>query len=192
MDAVELLLNRVSTPVLSEPGPGEEQLDIIYRAALRAPDHGAIRPWRFLTVKDEARDQLGRVFQQAAQQDNPELEPAKFEKLGRMALRAPLVVVVIARIQEHQKVPAVEQRVSAGAAAQNMILAAFAQGVGAMWRTGDMAYHPHVCSALGLARNEEIIGYLYLGTMPERLKKVPVLEPEDYVSNWTLSDSGTA
>ncbi|OMH38170.1 nitroreductase family protein [Motiliproteus sp. MSK22-1] len=186
MEALELLLNRVSTPVLADPAPNDQQLDVIYRAALRAPDHGALRPWRFLTVKGAAREQLGQVFQQAGIKDNPDLEEAKFNKLGKMAMRAPLVVVVIARLSEHPKVPALEQQVSAGAAAQNMILAAFAQGIGAMWRTGDMAYHPHVHNRLGLSDNEQIIGYLYLGAMPERLKKVPDLDPADFVSDWSL------
>ena len=184
MEALELLLNRVSTPLLADPAPSDQQLNVIYRAALRAPDHGALRPWRFLTVKGDARVQLGKVFQQAGLQDNPELEEAKHNKMGKMALRAPLVLVVIARLSEHPKVPLLEQQVSAGAAAQNMILAAFAQGVGAMWRTGDMAYHPHVHSCLGLTDNEQIIGYLYLGAMPDRLKKVPDLDPADFVSDW--------
>ncbi len=184
MDAIELLLNRVSTPQLSDPAPTEEQLQIIFQAALRAPDHAALKPWRFLTVSGEARARLGQVFQQAALQDDGEILEAKFNKLGKMAARAPLVVVVVARVEGHPKVPVVEQQISAGAAAQNMLLAAFAQDIGAMWRTGDMAYHPHVMNSLGLAGNEQIIGYLYLGAMPEKLKKVPQLQVSDFVSNW--------
>jgi len=186
MDAIELLLSRVSTPTLTAPGPSDEQLDVIYRAALRAPDHGAIRPWRFLSISGDARVELGQVFQQAALQDNPDLDDAKHTKLGNMAMRAPLLLVVIANTSDHPKVPLLEQQVSAGAAAQNMLLAAFAQGVGAMWRTGDMAYHPHVRSSLELSESEYIIGYLYLGAMPERLKKVPALDPADFVSDWCL------
>ncbi|MEH6629025.1 MAG: nitroreductase family protein [Motiliproteus sp.] len=184
MDAIELLLNRVSTSQLSDPAPTAEQLQNIFQAALRAPDHAALKPWRFVTVSGDARAKLGQVFQQAAKQNDPQLLEAKFNKLGQMALRAPLVVVVIARIEAHVKVPAVEQQLSAGAAAQNMLLAAFAQNVGAMWRTGEMAYHPYVLSSLGLAKNEQIIGYLYLGSMPEKLKKLPQLQVSDFVSNW--------
>ncbi|MCW8884242.1 MAG: nitroreductase [Motiliproteus sp.] len=184
MDAIELLLNRVSTPNLSEPGPNPEQLQVIFQSALRAPDHAALRPWRFITVEGGAREALGKVFQQAAKNDDSEIDDAKFNKLGKMALRAPLLIVVVAKLSGHPKVPVVEQQVSAGAAAQNMLLAAFAQGVGAMWRTGEMAYHPEVKKALGLAVEEQIIGYLYLGAMPDRLKKVPQLSVEDFVSNW--------
>ncbi len=187
MDAIELLLNRVSMPILKDPGPSDAQLQLIYRAALRAPDHGGLKPWRFLSVRGEARVALGEVFQQAGLQDDPQLHEAKYAKLGKMALRAPMLLVVIARISEHPKVPALEQRISAGAAAQNMLLAAFAQGVGAMWRTGDMAYHPLVHDRLGLADNEEVIGFLYLGTMPERLKTVPELDPAEFVSEWRAS-----
>src|SRR5690625_6806132 len=58
----------------------------------------------------------------------------------------------------------VEQIVSTGAAVQNMLLAAYALGVGAFWRTGAMAYHPTIAKGLGLTDNEKIIGYLFLGT----------------------------
>lgn len=184
MDAIELLLNRVSSSSLQEPGPTDTQLDVIYRAALRAPDHGALRPWRFLNVRGEARSRLGEVFQQAATRGGVAVDEGKLKKLGKMALRAPLVVVVIARTSDHPKVPVLEQQLASGAAAQNLLLAAYAQGIGGIWRTGEMAYNPHVEAALGLAENENIIGFLYLGTPPEKQKKPPQLNPCDFVSEW--------
>ncbi len=95
MDAIELLLNRVSTPQLSEPGPTPEQLQVIFQAALRAPDHAALRPWRFITIKGDARAELGKVFQRASKGDDPEIDEAKYNKHGKMAMRAPLLVVVV-------------------------------------------------------------------------------------------------
>ena len=184
MDALTLLHERVSCPLLSEPGPSSEQLQQIYQAALRAPDHGAIRPWRFLTVSGESRSALGQVFLDAALQDCPELSPERQAKTLNMPLRAPTLIVVIAAVKEHPKVPALEQEISAGCSAQNIILAAHALGLGAMWRTGDMAYHPRVREALGVAEQETIIGYIYLGTAAKQ-RRAPQHDLADYVTEWT-------
>jgi nitroreductase len=183
MDALELLHQRVSCPALNEPAPTSEQLDVMFQAALRAPDHGAIRPWRFLLVEGEGRQKLGQLFLQAAKADDPELSSEKQQKILNMPLRAPSMIVVIASTKEHAKVPDVEQQISAGCAAQNIILAAHAQGVGAMWRTGDMAYHPGVKSGLGLTELESIIGYIYLGT-PRKLRRAPEHDISSFVSSW--------
>ncbi len=183
MDALTLLHERVSCPVLQEPGPSQEQLESIYQAALRAPDHGAIRPWRFLTVAGDARKQLGELYLKAALQDDPELPVEKQTKTLNMPLRAPTVIVVIAAVEAHPKVPKIEQEVSAGCAAQNIILAAHALGLGAMWRTGTMAYHPVVREGLGVAEDETIIGYIYLGSAQKR-RKAPQHALADYVTEW--------
>ena len=184
MDALENLHQRISVPKLEAPGPDKEQLDNMYRAALRAPDHGALRPWRFLNIEGEARGKLGQLYAEAAVKQEPELTEERLNKFRNMPLRAPLVVLAIACTREHAKVPHSEQLISAGCAVQNMLLAAHAQGIGAMWRTGDMAYDPTVKAGLGLASGEEIIGYLYLGT-PTRDKKVPQHEITDFVNDWS-------
>ncbi|MCV6590924.1 MAG: nitroreductase [Marinobacterium sp.] len=184
MDAIEALLSRASMPLLEAPGPGQPQLDLMFSAALRAPDHGALRPFRFLVIEGEAREQLGQLYLEAALQDDPELPEEKRQKTLKMPLRAPTMVVVIAVTKAGHKVPVLEQQITAGCAAQNMLHAAYAQGVGAMWRTGAMAYHPHVLKGLGLADNEEVIGYLYLGT-PCKERKVAPLPVERFVSQWT-------
>ncbi|RDE22834.1 nitroreductase [Motiliproteus coralliicola] len=184
MDALELLHNRVSSPMLGDQPPTEEQLQNMFQAAVRAPDHGALRPWRFLTVAGNDRAKLGELFLAAGLADEPEMSEAKQNKLRNMPLRAPMLVVAIAKIQPHPKVPEVEQQIAAGAATQNLLLAAFAQGVGGMWRTGDMAYNTQVMEGLGLAEDEQIIGFVYLGSQPEKMKTLCPLDPADYVQGW--------
>ena len=183
MDALELMHGRVSCPILSGPAPTEDQLGSLYRAALRAPDHAALHPWRFLTIQGEGLAALGELYLQAGLADDHSLSEARQTKLRGMPLRAPLMIVVIAKVEEHPKVPEVEQIVSAGCAAQNIILAAHAQGLGAMWRTGDMAYHPIVREGLGIQQNEQIVGYIYLG-QAKKLRAVPEHQLTDYVKNW--------
>jgi nitroreductase len=99
-------------------------------------------------------------------------------------LRAPLLLVVVARLSEHPKVPAIEQRLSAGCSAYAALLAAEAMGYGGIWRTGAPAFDRGVMDALGLNADEEIVGFLYLGTAQGPRKPVPELAPEEFLTTW--------
>lgn len=181
MDALDALLNRVSAPRLCEPAPDAAQRELLFRAALRAPDHSQLRPWRFLTIEGAAREQLGELFAQALPAD---ASPEALSKARAMPLRAPLLVVVIARVQAHPKVPAQEQVLAAGCAAHGILLAAYVQGIGAVWRTGELAYNAQVAAGLGLAADEQIIAFLYLGTPERELRTPQPLAVADFVSAW--------
>jgi nitroreductase len=183
MEALEVLLNRVSAPRLMEPAPTAAQREVLFQAALRAPDHGQLRPWRFLTVEGEGLQQLGEVLAEATAL-NPEAGEAALEKARNMPLRAPLVVVVIARLQAHRKVPPSEQLLAAGCAAHGILLAANAQGLGGVWRTGELSYAPYVADKLGLTEGEQVIGFLYLGTPARELREAPALATADFVQAW--------
>lgn len=185
MDALDLLLNRVSVTRLTEPAPTATQLDIMFRAALRAPDHGQLRPWRFLTIQGESRERLGELMAQSLLVRQPCASEEAVQKARQMPLRAPLLAIVIARVVQHPKVPEGEQILAAGCAAHGILLAAHAQGLGAVWRTGDFSHDRHLASALGLATNEHILGFLYMGTPDGKLRTPPELDPAEFVSQWS-------
>ncbi len=185
MEALDLLLNRVSVPRLADPAPTAAQLDILFRAALRAPDHGQLRPWRFLTIEGEARERLGEVMAESLLVRQPGATEEAVQKARKMPLRAPLLIVVIAQVVPHAKVPDSEQVLAVGCAAHGLLLAAHAQGLGAVWRTGEFSYDDHLAKALGLGENEQMLGFIYLGTPEARLRTPPVLDPVDFVSQWT-------
>lgn len=184
MNALDALLQRVSVSKLTEPAPTQPQREAIFSAALRAADHGRLRPWRFLLIEGQARDELGALYAAAGFEDDPAVSADTLERYRQMPLRAPLIVVVIASCVEHPKVPEIEQIISAGAAAQNMITAAYALGLGAIWRTGEFAYHPSVARGLGLAQHEKIVGYLYFGTPASAMGKAPALDSSEFFSRW--------
>lgn len=184
MNAIEALLQRSSMPRLVAPAPSDEALNILFLAALRAADHKVLRPWRFLVIRGQSLNRLGELFATASQQKNADLSEAELDKIRQKPLRAPLIVVVISSPKENPKVPVFEQDLSAAAAAQNMLLAAFAQGFGAMWRTGSLAYDPLVMEGLGLSKEEKIIGFLYLGTATAPGKNIPAENPADFVKEW--------
>jgi len=183
-DALDVLHNRVSCGILTEPAPSGAVLENIMRAALRAADHRVHRPWRFLIVAADGRQRLGDIFVEAVAAAGEALDESAREKLRAKPLRAPMIIVAIAACVDDPKVPAIEQILSAGCAVQNMLNAAYAQDVGAMWRTGPMAYDARVKAALGLSANEHIVGFLYLGSVRTALKPVPELDPAVFFSTW--------
>lgn len=186
MDAITAITERVSVAKLTGPGPNAEQLDTLYRAAFRAPDHAWIRPWRYLTVQGEGLARLGEVFSEAGLLAEPNLAQDKIQKLRSMPARAPVIIIAIANIQPHVKVPGLEQRLAVGSSIQNILTAAYALGLGAIWRTGVMARSNHVNASLGLEDNEEILGFVYVGHVNCKLKKPPVLEKDKFVQDWPL------
>jgi nitroreductase len=184
MDALEALMARMSPIELDEPAPDEAVERKLIEAALRAPDHGRLRPWRFLSVRGEGRKKLGEVLAFALKSRDPQAGADLLERERKKPLRAPLILVVAARIKANPKIPAVEQLLSAGAAAQNIMIASHALGFGAMWKTGDPAYDPGVKEALGLQVTDEVVGFLYIGTPKSMPKPQPPLNAGDFAESW--------
>ncbi|MAX55212.1 MAG: nitroreductase [Alcanivoracaceae bacterium] len=181
MDTLTALTTRVSCPRLAEPGPSDEQLDLLLRSAIRAPDHGLLRPWRFIVLEGDQRERLGDIMEAQLLEEQPEADSRTREIARNKALRAPTIIVVVADITENHKIPAWEQMLAVGAAVQNMMLAAYEMGIGAMWRTGAMANSNLAKSMLGFAAKDQVIAYLYLGTPAIGLKSLPDDTPADYL-----------
>jgi len=186
MDALEALTTRRSSPRLTTPAPSSEQLDAIIQSALRAADHALLRPSRFLLLQEQSLTKLGELFVAAELADGVHLSPEQREKILNKPLRAPTILVAIATLQDHPKVPSIEQEYSTAAAVQCMSLAAYAQGLGSMWRTGSKAYHETVREGLGVAAHEKIVGFLYLGTPCGPLKGLVAHTSEDHLTTWGL------
>ena len=184
MDALEALTTRASPAGLTAPAPDAAALDRMLRAAMRAPDHGRLRPWHFIVVEGDARTTLGNVLADALQRREPSVAGAAVDKERAKPLRAPLMIIVAARLREHRGVPAVEQIVAAGAAAQNILVAAHALGYGAFWRTGAAAYDDSVKDALGLRASDAIVGFLYVGTPSGAAAPVPASDVASHVIRW--------
>ncbi|MDR9826245.1 NAD(P)H nitroreductase [Vibrio sp. FNV 38] len=180
MDALELLLNRRSIAKLSEPPPQGAVLENIIQAGLRVPDHGNLQPWRFVIAQGhEGLSKLSAILLSAAQAENS--EQAVLDKVEKAPFRAPMVITVIAKVKEHEKVPSFEQYLSAGCAAQAMQMAAVAQGFQGFWRSGKWMFHPSVHQAFGLEGDDQIVGFLYLGTPGCQPMQAPKRNLSDFV-----------
>ena len=167
---LDLLVRRRSIGRLAAPAPDDAQLHEMLRAAAAAPDHGELRPWKFVVLRGEAKDAFGGVLAAAylrrVEAAGGEPAPAKLEKERTKLGRAPLVVVVCAVHRHDEKIPWEDQMGAAYAAAQNLLLAATALGYGSMWRTGDPCWDDDVKRSLGLTDRDSIVGFIYLGTTP--------------------------
>ena len=139
MQTVDALLQRRSAKTLTEPGPDEEVLELILKSAARAPDHGHLRPWRFIVIQGAGRKRFGDLLADYLRRTHPTVTEDVLHRESQKAFRAPLIVVVAAICDPVAKVPVIEQIISTGAAAQNIMLATFALGFNAMWKTGGLA-----------------------------------------------------
>ena len=144
MNAIEAILSRKSSPRLQEPAPNEQELELIYKAALRAPDHGALKPWKFINVSGDGRKKLADAALRAIEISDPENAKRNKEKILNAPFRAPLIIIVIASVKEDSIIPEIEQILSAGAAAQNILIASHSLGYSAIWRTGFLAFNKEI------------------------------------------------
>jgi nitroreductase len=165
MELFETIQTRVSSGRLTEPGPTPEQLERLIHAAGRAPDHGRMKPWRFIIVNGAARETFATAVAEARRARLPDMTDDQIVAEREKIRRSPSIVVIGCAVRRDiAKVPEIEQVVAAGAAAQNMFLAAHALGFGVMWKTGPAAYDDQVKAAVGLAPDDHIVAILHLGT----------------------------
>lgn len=184
METLEAIQTRNSVPLLTDPAPTSEEMSEVYKGALRAPDHARLRPWKFIEVRGDSRDKLAKIFIDTATALNSDLSENEISKLQKAPHRAPMIIILAANIKEHPKVPEIEQIISLGAAAQNILLGIHEIGYSAVWRTGNMAFNPEITKFLGLEENFKIIGYLYVGTSTGKEKPIPELEIQDFLEVW--------
>jgi nitroreductase len=156
------LLSRQSTGALEDPAPQGADLDLILDAGLRAPDHGRLRPWGFVLIRGDARMALSDCLAAAAR--NRQAPQAQIDRNRAWPLRTPLLIGLGAQIRVDHSIPEIEQLLSAGASAMNMLNALHMLGYAGMWVTGANTYDPKVNAALGFHAPSRLIGFLAVGT----------------------------
>jgi nitroreductase len=183
---LDLLLRRrsVSANSLGEPGPSEAELKLILTAAARVPDHKKLVPWRFIVFQGEARAAFGAVLAATCYVEEKDVGQFRLETEAKRFLRAPVVIAVVSRVVENPAAPEWEQILSAGAACQNIVIAAASLGFGVQWITEWYAYSKGVRAALKLAANERAAGFIYVGTAKEKPDERERPALADIVTAW--------
>jgi nitroreductase len=184
--ALQSLLSRQSVGIkhLREPGPNDDQLQRMAGAALRAPDHAGLVPFRFAVVRGPARDRLGDLFVRAAIDGGKSEADAQIDR--ERARRAPVTVAVIARIDSgHPLVPAHEQWACVGGALTNLLNAAHAMGLGGKMLSGSKVRHSALQQAF-CESGETLVGWIALGTpVNSPSHKVNKPRASDVLREWT-------
>ncbi len=184
MQAIDALRQRQSARTLTGPAPDDGALQLIFESAIRAPDHGRLRPWRFILIGPQGRDRFGALLADHLRRTRSGATEGDLQRASAKAQRAPLIIVVAAVIAPEAKIPPVEQMLSAGAAAQNILLASSALGFSAVWKTGAAAYDDQVKAAFGLQPKDAIVGFIHLGTEADRPGTPARQDWRQFVQRW--------
>ncbi len=187
MTSLDLLLSRFSTDALMEPAPTGDVLHDILSTAMRAPDHGKLRPWRYVLVRGDARPRVAERVVASMKRLDPVVDPAKIEKRQSRFSTMPLVIVLGMHLRPEHKIPLIEQELAVGAAAMNILNALHATGFGGVWVSGDVTYDPELAAELGFPAPHKLAGFLFVGT-PRPGAVAPKRRSVDgYVAEWTGS-----
>ena len=163
MEVLEAIQSRQSiAKVKPDPVP-RDLIEKILSAAVQAPNHYKVRPWRFVVLTGAARERLGEVMADVLKAEHPEYPPEAFEKEKGKPLRSPVLIAVGVDKPSEAKVIEVENICAAAAAVENLLLAAHALGLAAKWRTGWPARDPKVKQFLGFTPDQHLIAFVYVG-----------------------------
>ncbi|MFI6226252.1 nitroreductase [Micromonospora echinospora] len=169
MTLLDAVRSRRSVGRLVDPAPSDEEIVALVTDAASAPDHGLLRPWRLIVVRDTARDALGAALAEGCPAD----DAVGRRRAAGKPLRAPLLLSIVLVPRDNPKVPEWEQLAATSAMVGNLGLLLHDAGYGAIWRTGNVTDSPQVRGLLGLAPGERLLGWLYVGTPGAASPPVP-------------------
>ncbi len=188
-DLLDAIRSRRSIGKCSDIVPERALIEQILEAATWAPNHKQTEPWRFVVLTGEARERLGDAMGRAAAAaiEDPDAARAAHEKAAKKPLRAPYVIAAYA--VPDPALPRVESIAATAAAVQNMLLAAHALGLAAMWRTGDPVFSDEVRTFLNAPADAEMLGTIYVG-YPNMAAPVRQRRTLDEVVEWRGTPGG--
>jgi nitroreductase len=169
------------------PGPDDLQLATILAAATTVPDHGTLRPWRFVVVRDSGRDRFGDALVAGlVGERGPDLPDSVTDKMRKKAFAAPVLVMLVASPQVGSNVPVWEQVSSASCTGYAMVLAATSLGLGAIWKSAPVLHTDPVRALFGAGPDEQLLGWVNLGPAGEPSSKrseATVATPAGYLDD---------
>ena len=183
MESLDTLLTRASSSRLGLPIPDADALRDILAAAVRAPDHGRLVPWRFLVVQGEGLARLAQAGAASLRRRQPEAAEPELARAREKLTRAPLVIVLGGRMLVGHKISVFEQQLAVAAGAMNVLNALHALGFGAKWVTGANVDDPDFARDLGFGEDEQLFGMIMAGTS-DRLEAPPRPDAASLTRHW--------
>jgi nitroreductase len=153
---------------VTNDAPSHDELVALVTAAGRVADHSSLQPWRIIELRGDARARLGDAFVEASGEAG-----SAAVKLAAKPLRAPVLLAIVAVRRQSEKVPHWEQDAVAAGVAHTLSLLLDDAGWGVMWRTGHLTRTKAVKRMHGLAKNERLLGWLYVGGIPKDARGGP-------------------
>ncbi|WP_406432247.1 nitroreductase [Streptomyces sp. NBC_00631] len=150
------ILTRRSIRTLRAPAPSDEEFIYLLKGAAAAPDHGRLRPWRWIVLRGTDMEALTARL-------SAEAESGPRDR-GAHTTSAPLKAVLVFSPTAHNQVPEWEQLAAASSVAYGLMLLLHARGFGTMWRTGRLCESPGARELLGVGPGERLLGALDIGT----------------------------
>lgn len=176
MELFEAIHGRTTVKKVKPDVLPRETIEKLLSAGVQAPNHHKVRPWRFVVLMGDGRKKLGDVIAASFADRNPDVPTEALEKPRALPLRAPVVIAVgVDKPAPDTKAIEIENISAASAACMNILLAAHASGLGAIWRTGEWARDAKVKEFLGFAPDQHIVGFIYVGypdVMPEPYTRI--------------------
>ena len=179
MDVFEAIHHRHSQKKVKPDPVPRALIKQLLDAAVQAPNHYKVRPWRFVVLTGESREKLGEVMSASLQERRPDFPPQAFDKARATPLQAPVVIAMGVEKPSEPKVWELENICAVAAATENLLLAAQALGLGAKWRTGEWARDPKVKEFLGFEADQPIVGFIYIGYPEFVVEQLPRPSFED-------------
>ena len=179
MDIIEAIYSRMSAGKMRPDPVPPELIKKLLDAAVQAPNHYKVRPWRFVVITGSGRNRLGSLMADILLQKFPDMKSEALDKERAKPLRSPVIIAVGVEKPTEPKVLEIENICAAAAACQNILLAAHALGLGVHWRTGDAARDPQVKKFLGFLEGQYLIAFLYIGYSEVVMEPQPRLGYED-------------
>lgn len=175
----------VSPKRLGAPAPGAADLRLMLQAALRAPDHGGLHPWRVLEFSPATREALAAAFEREKRRRDPLAPPDDIDKARAHATQPPLLLGFVVCLRERSAVPLREQWLAAGAALANLLNAAHQLGYGASILSGERCFDAGLLADLGVQANEALAGFVSIGSVLRAPPPAQPVSPEEVWSEWT-------
>lgn len=163
----------------------KEIIEDLLSAAKWAPTHGMVQPWRFKVFMEEGLNKLGEFQSNLYKEKCPsdKFKESSYNKMINRAAKSSAVIAICMKRDEKERFPVVEEHASVACAVQNMLLVGTAYGIGCYWGSGGVTYYPEMKAFLDLGKEDEVMGFMYIG-YPDIDWPKGQRRPLEYYTEW--------
>lgn len=150
-----------------------------------APNHGQGEPWQFTVFTGDGLHTFAKFQSELYKQEAGDaFKEDKYEKMKVQPLKASHIISLATKRSSKKSIPEIEDIEAVSCAVQNIYLSVSAYGLGGYWTTGGVTYMEKAKSFLGLAEEDRLLGFFYIGhiAVPSpAAKRQPVTEKVNWV-----------